>query len=636
MCGILGEWRRGSGTLDARTFEQKLDLMAHRGPDGSGLLAWSPQTGFGAPETSSEPHVLLGHRRLAIIDLSPGGAQPMRSADGLLALTYNGEIYNYLELRQELAERHGRTFRSDSDTEVLLAAWQTWGEATLDRLDGMYAFILVDHGARTLTAARDPFGMKPLHYAVDARGVRLASEIRPLIHGERPLADVSRLFDYLRWGAVDEDGQTLFHGVRQLEPGELMRLDLDSGQLDFRRFWRAPQRRDDTRPAEAWRRDFRDLFMTTVERHLRADVPVVATLSGGLDSSAICGALRLLHPCAPIHVFSYVASGEQSEERWIDLVTAEKRLAVEKIHIHEDQVLEDLPALIRAQEQPFGSGSIYAQYKIFEAIGARGYKVMLDGQGADEVLAGYKSFVAYRIWQLLGEGRLREGAALWSAHARLDPGSRGMVAQRLARLALPGGPALAARRLSGKALQLPFLDQSWLKARGMDPRDAENRQFHQGRSFDEVMRHSLESGVLPSLLRYADRNAMAFSVENRAPFLSRPLVEMIFALPAEALISPDGRTKAVLRDALDGVLPAPIRDRHDKIGFRATEEAWMAAKPEWTRRELAACRDLPFVDGPALTRATERFLGGSQAEGQKLFRLIVFNQWVQAFGVAIA
>lgn len=635
MCGILGEWRRGAGPADLRAFEQKLDLMAHRGPDGSGVLGWSAEGGFGAPETLSEPRVLLGHRRLAIIDLTPGGAQPMLSADRSLALTYNGEIYNYLELRRELAERHGRTFRTNSDTEVLLAAWETWGEATLDRLDGMYAFIVVDHRTRTLTAARDPFGMKPLHWTVDGRGVRLASEIRPLIHGERPLAEVSRLFDYLRWGAVDEDGQTLFHGVRQLQPGELLRLDLGSGALDFRRFWRAPDRRRDQRPADAWRRDFRDLFMTTVERHLRADVPVVATLSGGLDSSAICGALRALRPCAPIHAFSYVASGEQSEERWIDLVTADKQLEVEKIHIHEDQVLEDLPALIRAQEQPFGSGSIYAQYKIFEAIAARGYKVMLDGQGADEVMGGYKSFVAHRIWQLLGEGRLGQGAALWRAHARRDPGSRGMMAQRLARLALPEAPAMAARRLSGKGLQVPFVDKAWLAARGVDPRDAENRQMQPGRSFDQVLRHSLESGVLPSLLRYADRNAMAFSVENRAPFLSRPLVEMIFDLPAEALISPDGRTKAVLRDSLDGVLPAPIRDRHDKIGFRATEEAWMAARPDWTRRQLAECAELPFIDGAALGKSTDRFLAGAQGDGQKLFRLIVFNQWVRAFGVAI-
>ncbi len=635
MCGILAEWWRNPRAADPARTLARLDLMTHRGPDGSGMLAWSPTAGLSEGATALNPSVMLGHRRLAIIDLTEHGAQPMLTPDRGLAVTYNGEIYNYVELREELRQRHGRRFFTDSDTEVLLAAWETWGEAALDRLDGMYAFVMLDVRRRRLFAARDPFGMKPLHYAVDGDCLRLSSEIRPLIQGASPKAEVSRLFDYLRWGAVDEGAQTLFQGVRQLEPGQLMSMDLEGGDVSFRRFWRAPERRQACRTPRQWRQGFRDLFVDTIERHLRSDVPVVATLSGGLDSSAICGALRCLRPSQPIHVFSYVASGAQSEERWIDLVSADKHLDVEKIHIREDQVLDDLPALVRAQEQPFGSGSIYAQYRIFEAIGARGYKVMLDGQGADEILAGYKSFVAYRVWELLGEGRLKEAATLFGAHARRDPGSLAMMTQRLGRLALPAGPALAARRLAGRSLQVPFVDRDWLAARGLDPRDAEARQLQLGRSFDQVLRHSLESGVLPSLLRYADRNAMAFSVENRVPFLSRPLVEMIFDLPPEALISPDGRTKAVLRDALDGILPPAIQDRHDKIGFRATEEAWMMQKADWTRAQLAECADLPFVDRRALDSCAQRFFSGKIGDGQKLFRLIVFNQWIRAFDVAI-
>jgi len=636
VCGVLAEYWRTPRPANVADAWARLDLMTHRGPDGAGLLAWSPAGGFAEPVAGEPAQVLLGHRRLAIIDLSPGGAQPMVSAAGGLALTYNGEIYNYLELREELRARHGCCFSTDSDTEVLLAALRVWGEAALARIDGMYAFVLVDAGRRRMIAARDAFGMKPLYYAATEDGLRIASEIRPLIHGASPRADVSRLFDYLRWGAVDEGDTTLFDGVRQLRPGELMEADLDSGQVEFRRHWRAPVRRGECASPAHWRRNFRDLFVETVERHLRADVPVVATLSGGLDSSAICGALRRLHPEKPIHVFSYVASGGQSEERWIDLVAADKNLEVEKIRIQEDQVLEDLPALVRAQEQPFGSGSIYAQYKIFEAIAGRGCKVMLDGQGADEVMAGYKPFVAYRIWQLLGQKRLGDAAALFRAHARRDPGSMAMMVQRLGRLALPDGPSRAARRLAGRSLRAAFVRQDWMSARGLDPHDAEARQMHLGRSFDQILAHSLESGVLPSLLRYADHNAMAFSVENRTPFLSRPLVEMIFTLPAEALISPDGRTKAVLRDALDGILPAPIRERHDKIGFRATEEIWMAGKADWTRAQLKACAELPFVNGAALARATERFFAGHLADGQQLFRLIVFNKWVRAFGVSIA
>jgi asparagine synthase (glutamine-hydrolysing) len=634
VCGILAEWRRDGAAVDQPCARRRLDAMAHRGPDGVGMVGWSAAGGLRRLPAKGPHSVILGHRRLAIIDLSDGGAQPMVSPDGAVALTFNGEIYNYIELREELRCRHGRCFRSGSDTEVLVAAWQTWGEAALDRLDGMFAFALLDTRARRLTLARDPFGIKPLHYTFDEGALRVASEIQPLILGTTPRADTSRLFDYLRWGAVDEGEATLFEGVRQLGPGELMVADLGANTIERRAYWTpvARPRRHDGSPGAA---DLRAAFFTAVERHARADVPVAATLSGGLDSSSICSALRALNPGEPIRAFSYVASGAHSEERWIDILARDKDLCVDKVSIHEDEVLEDLSLLIRAQEQPFGSGSIYAQYKIFEAIRRRGYKVMLDGQGADEILGGYKSYVAFRVADLIAERRFGEAISLFHAHGRRDPASRNLIAQRLARKALPPAVARFARRIMGAGLDLPFGDTNWFASRGLDPAQAEARQLHEGLGLDEVLTRSLRSVVLPSLLRYADRNAMAFSVENRVPFLSRPLVELAGAMPREALISSDGRTKAVLRDALHDDLPPAIRDRHDKVGFRATEEAWMQARPSWTREELRACRDLPFVDPAKLGRATERLLGGDGAQGQVLFRLVVYRRWLEIFGVAL-
>jgi asparagine synthase (glutamine-hydrolysing) len=633
VCGILAEWRRDGADIDQVYVARRLGLMAHRGPDGDGLLGWSAQGGLRVLPNSAGAKVALGHRRLAIIELSDSGAQPMVDAQGALALTFNGEIYNYVELREELSRRYGCRFRSGSDTEVLLAAWETWGEAALDRLDGMFAFIILDTRRRRITAVRDPFGIKPLHFTCDGEAIRWASEIRPLIAGRTPRADVSRLFDYLRWGAVDEDSLTQFEGVWQLRPGELMTVDLDSGAIGRRVYW-SPSPRMAGREADPG--ELREAFLTSVDRHLRADVPVAATLSGGLDSSSICSIVRRLRPNEPVHVFSYVAGGAHSEERWIDAVAADKRLCVEKIHIHEDDVLEDLPVLIRAQEQPFGSGSIYAQYKIFEAIARRGYKVMLDGQGADEILAGYKSFVAFRIADLLACGRYGEALALYRAHGKRDPGSRRVIAQRIVRRALPPAAARLARSLAGAPLRLPFGERTWFETRGLDHDAAEARQLHAGLDLGEVLDRSLRSVVLPSLLRYADRNAMAFSVENRVPFLSRPLLETARRLPWEALISPDGRTKAALRDALACDLPVAVRERHDKIGFRADEEAWMQARPDWTRRELAACRDLPFVDPAALDRAGERLLAGDGSNGQMLFRLVVYRRWLEIFGVSLA
>lgn len=609
--------------------------MSHRGPDGDGLLGWSRSGGY-SHDDGGNHEVVLGHRRLSIIDLTDGGQQPMRTGDGRFCLTFNGEIYNYIELRAELASQHGRRFSSDSDTEVLLVAWDVWGEGCLARLEGMFAFALLDTRERRLFVVRDPFGIKPLHFTSGPGGLRFASEIKPLIADSDRVANPAQVFSFLRWGAVDADEQTFFSGVHKLGAAEILTVDLESGEISRRSYW-------DVRPNRPTRYDhgealaeFRHLFLETVEHHLRADVPVAATLSGGLDSSAICGAVRRLQPESPLTVFSYIAEGASSEEKWIDIVAREKALDVVKVRVDESAVLRELPTLVRSQEQPFGSGSIYAQYKIFEAIAGHGYKVMLDGQGADECLAGYKALVPNRLHDLIMQGRLDAAARLYVAHARRDPGSRAMIAKRTARLFMPGGLAPLARRVAGQALDLPFGDRSWFDSQNLDLARDEARQFSDARTLDAALTGALGQDVLPALLRYADRNAMAFSVENRVPFLSRPFVEMAFRLPPDLLVSPDGRTKAALRDAGADLLPEAIRTRHDKIGFRATEEQWMRADPEWTREQLAAARTLPFVDGRLLDATVDQFLAGDDRSGQMLFRLIVLRTWSECFDAGFA
>jgi asparagine synthase (glutamine-hydrolysing) len=630
VCGIFAEWRGGAGKGGLSDARARLTLLAHRGPDGDGLIGWGRNSGF-VEQGDAPVDVVLGHRRLSIIDLTDGGRQPMMSPDGRFCLTFNGEIYNYLELRAELVTRHGRKFSSQSDTEVLLAAWDEWGVDCLTRLDGMFAFVLLDVRERRLFAVRDPFGIKPLHYTSDEEGYRFASEIKPLILNRAPTANTEQLFSFLRWGAIDGDEQTFFADVRQVAAAEFLTIDLDTGNVSKRRYWEARAQRSRTYDRDAVLDDFRTTFLQTVDRQLRADVPVVATLSGGLDSSAICGAVRHLHPDAPIKVFSYVAEGQASEERWIDIVGREKRLDVVKIHVDESRVLQELPALIKSQEQPFGSGSIYAQYKIFEAIAGHGYRVMLDGQGADESLAGYKSMLPNRLYDLISGGRLQAAARLYFTHARRDPGSRMMIAKRTARLFTPHAVMPLARRAAGRELALPFARAEWFESRSLSATHDEARQFADARSLDDALLNALGRDVLPALLRYSDRNAMAFSVENRVPYLSTPLVEAAFSLPADLLISPDGRTKAALRDGLGDLLPDAIRTRHDKVGFRATEEQWMRSDARWTRDALAAAESLPFVDPASLRATTDEFLAGDDRHGQALFRLIVLRMWSEEF-----
>lgn len=630
MCGIYAEIVVKGVAITADEVVKRLDTMTHRGPDGWGTFYWSFETGV-LPAPESGATIALAHRRLSIIDLSKGGAQPMTSACGCYAITFNGEIYNHVELREELRAA-GSSFKTGSDTEVLLKAWAKWGPDCVKRFDGMFAFVVLDMPAQKLYAVRDFFGIKPLLYrAAPSGGLRFASETGALLDGA-PQGVSSALFRFLRWGAIDDDEQTFFDGVSQLPPASWMIVDLATGARTIERYWRPSEERLPARPDES-NEAFRATFLSAVDRHLRADVPVVATLSGGLDSSAICSAIRHLRPSEPITAFSYVADGPASEEKWIDIVASEKQLSVKKIRIDESAAIDNLERLVRAQGQPFGSGSIYAQFCIFEAIRASGYKVMLDGQGADEILAGYKAFLATRVRDLVLRGQLAAAAKLLSSHVSRDKSSAVAVALRTARLFLPGFCVSAARRLAGRQLDVSFLSASWLRVRGVDPRADEAAQIADASDLEAVMSSARERTILPALLRYADRNAMAHSVENRVPFLSRPLVEAALSMPIERLISPDARTKAALRDSLSGILPDAIRDRHDKIGFRATEEAWMRARPDWFHAAVDRGCSLPFVEPEGLRRAAAAFMNGDDREGQMLFRLFVLAVWTDAFDV---
>jgi asparagine synthase (glutamine-hydrolysing) len=639
MCGIAGiVW--GQTAAGRQWSAVPLRLLEHRGPDDHGWLTLSGRgvrCGRGDPDEGPAEAVLV-HRRLSILDLSDGGWQPMLSPDGRHALVFNGEIYNYLELRREL-EALGQRFRSRSDTEVLLHAYARWGRAALGRLVGMFAFAILDTWARTLFLARDFFGIKPLYYALPAGGLAFASEIKALLDlpGLKRRVHSQRLYDYLRFGLSDHGGRTLFADICQLPPAHCMEVSLDDpGAARPEPYWKVDLNdRLDISLEEASRR-LRELFLENVRLHLRSDVPVGAALSGGIDSSAIVTAMRHLEPRLDLHAFSYIADDAAvSEERWIDTAGAAARAVVHKVQPAAGELVDDLDALVYQQDEPFGSTSIYAQHRVFRLARETGVTVMLDGQGADEMLGGYRPYLAARLASLLRQGRLGQACAFLRPAGRL-PGSGGWK-----RVLLHGG-ALAAPawlralvvRLLGKGRMPPWLDAAWFARQGVTARPR-----HSARSAGEVLRHELNRSVtetsLPALLRYEDRNSMAHSVESRVPFLTPALVNFVLRLPEHHLIGPDGTSKNVFRLAMRGLVPDAVLDRRDKIGFATPERRWLETLGPWVDRTLRsdAAHGIPALNLPALWDEWDAVRAGRRPFDFRIWRWVNLVRWAERFAV---
>lgn len=626
MCGILGAFHVSTETGFGARFERAMRMLQRRGPDGRGVQTYSAAGG----------EVFFGHARLSIIDLSNAGAQPMHGADERYVIVFNGEIYNYRELRREL-ESLGRRFVSDSDTEVLLAAWEHWGEACLPRLTGMFAFAVLDRQAATLTCVRDAFGIKPFFYAKDGGEFLFASEAPALIALRRGKASLNwqRAYDYLVHGDYDSSCDSFFDRVMQLPPGHLLVVDLAARSTGAPRRWWTPRitERRDLSFADAAER-VRENFLQSIRLHLRSDVPLGAALSGGVDSSAVVCAMRHVAPDHPIHTFSYVAAGSEiNEEKWADLVNHHVGAVAHKVVVTPQELARDLDDMIQAQGEPFGSTSIYAQYRVYQLAKENGITVTLDGQGADELLAGYNGYPGQRLRSLLETGHGLEAARFLKAWSQWPDRSHAM-GLKLALAEMTGGALYQTlRRLSGRRLR-----PAWIRAEVLAQCQVQLRHPKQrpaldgrGRRVMAELAHALTQRGLPSLLRHGDRNSMRFSVESRVPFLTLEQADLLLSLPEHYLISAGGETKSVFRAAMRGIVPDAILDRRDKIGFQTPEQQWLTSMADTVRGWLQQDIRLPFLDQAAILREFEAIIGGRQAFSWQLWRWINFIRWHQHF-----
>jgi asparagine synthase (glutamine-hydrolysing) len=584
------------------------ERIAHRGPDDHGL--WT------------DPGVALAHRRLSIIDLTPEGHQPMLSSCGRYTIVFNGEIYNYLELRREL-EDVGERFSSGSDTEVLLVAFRRWGESALPRLNGMWAFAIWDSHERSLFASRDRFGKKPFYYVVRPREFLFASEIKALLLDPqlvtRPSA--SAVADFCAERVSNHGSGTFFEDVRQLPAGSVLRWR--DGVLSVSRYWSLTitEQGDYVEPDVD---HIHELLRSAVALRLRADTPVGALLSGGLDSSvATSFASEMQAAGNPLHIFSTVHDPPYEEADGIAAVRAKHPdLAAHFEMPTADGFWDDLSETLWHQEQPFGDASMVAHFRLMRLARQAGVPVLLSGQGADEVFAGYPGYLWIYLGSRLRMGQLSEFVSYWRHLARYQE----VPLRNVLLNVLPVPVARMAKRMAGRGTlgwlapeYRPLSDSIFHgnSARGADP-------------LDQALLQSLTVRTLPGFLHYEDRNSMAFGVETRLPFLDYRLVEYLFRIQPGSKLS-GGVTKSLLRDAAKGAIPDSIRLRTRKMGYPAPLLQWLRAKPEKLLDAADAAHLCPLLNPTVWAGAVRHFLKGDDRQLDTVWRGYILSQWHAAF-----
>lgn len=627
MCGIAGGWwSNQSETL--KRMPLALQKIKYRGPDHMGYEIY--------PTGSAV--VALGHTRLSIIDLSDAGYQPMHSQDGRWAIVFNGEIYNYRELRAEL-QILGHKFVTESDTEVLLAAWSQWRASCLLRLVGMFAFTVLDKKSATLTCVRDAFGIKPFFYSADKTHFVFASELPALLEllPIKPVLNWQRSYDYLAHGDYDSTSETFYAGIFHLPPASLMQINTITGQYTSPQIWWQPK----VQERLGWRFDdavqqVREQFLQNIHLHLRSDVPLGAALSGGIDSSSVVCAMRHLNPNLPIHTFSFIAEGSDlNEDRWVDRINAYVGAIPHKVRVTSQEMARDIEDMIRIQGEPFGSTSIYAQYRVYKLARENGITVTLDGQGADEMLAGYIGYPGQRLRSLLEMGQFADAWQFWNNWAKWPGRSRMMATKYLVSEVTDSNFYEFLRNIDGKPTIPDWINVDPLLEKGIclnKPR-VRPATHTQGRRVMDELGLSLSKRGIVGLLRHGDRNSMRFSVESRVPFLTTDFANLLLSMPEDFLISQGGETKNIFRAAMRGIVPDDVLDRKDKIGFATDERDLIIGMADSIRTWLKQDLNLPFLDQNKILQEFENILAGKKDFSSQIWRWINFAKWYAAFGL---
>jgi asparagine synthase (glutamine-hydrolysing) len=616
MCGISIVINLKNGQVERESIESVNQKIAHRGPDDAGFYYGS--------------NFAFGHRRLSILDLSQAGHQPMQRQ--YLCITYNGEIYNYVELREELIQL-GHSFVSSSDTEVILAAYEQWGTDAFTKFNGMWAFAIHDSIENEIIFSRDHFGIKPLYFTSTENYFLVGSEIKQFtaVSEFKPVLNQSVAVNFLARGWLNYSDQTFFEGVSELRPGHYLKYSLTTHQPQVKQWYHLASAAVPISDAYSIAVEkVRSLFVDSVRLRMRSDVRVGSCLSGGIDSSSIVSAVhsQKLGNEDFATVTSCYSDKRFDEQKFSDEVTAKTGLRAVKVFPDLNHLLDEghLDKMIYHQDQPFSSASHYSEFKVFQTAREQNIIVMQDGQGSDEFLCGYGEFFATRLIELLQAFQWGEAFRLCKEKAlhrniTLTQEIKSFVKS----VYLPRFLKII-KTIIGRT-EYPWLSENWRKLAKSHLVEFE------GNSIRDLSLIEIEYSSIPYQLHSEDRNSMLFSIESRLPFLDHRLVEYCIGLPSSYKIK-DGYTKTVLRDAITE-LPDSIRYRKDKMGFAAPDPVWVIQNKARVRQDLESIIETTGIFSPDLLNRFDRFVKGELGYEPIYFRAMTFNRFCKIFNLKI-
>jgi asparagine synthase (glutamine-hydrolysing) len=638
MCGIAGIAKLDGKTVDTAAFMKALTIMRHRGPDDEGSVLLETSSGKyeerGGPDTPKDLHLadlrsptkmktnlVFGNRRLSIIDLSARGHQPISNEDRTVWVVFNGEVYNYRELRDELVKA-GHTFAGDSDTETVVHGYEEWGTtALLSKMVGMWGFALWDQKRKLIVLARDRFGMKPLYYHYDRAQLVFASEIKAIRALIKSEINQNRIAEFL-WSKPYKASETFYERINQVMASHFLELDFSTKKPKVQSYWELSNIDTSYRtmdPEEATK-NFYDLFEKSIRFHMRSDVPVGTCLSGGLDSSSIvCTAQKLLDKSElqekglegvkKLRTFSSAPQEQRiSELSYIEETV--RHSGVEPFYVTPtfEEFFNDFGKVVSIHDEPFLGPSVYMGYRVIKLAKENGIKVLLDGQGGDECLAGYQKYLLDYLFDLVRAHRYFKAVREFISTTDLTrPYFTKYLRRRFG--------------ISKNAFEKVIKKEMPLDA------PAEYRV----NNLAEHLRYDLLAGSIIEILKYEDTNSMVFSIESRVPFLFHPMIEYLFSLPMSVKIR-NGWTKYLLREAMKGTLPEKVRLRRSKLGFPAPDEEWakqlIMEKKDWCTETVKAAGE--YVELEGFQELCVRIMAKKRSEDIQLFwRIMIFSKWLQ-------
>lgn len=626
MCGIAGCVDH-NGKVNTEKFEKMVDVIAYRGPDDRGIFY--------------ENKLALGHRRLAIIDPSSDGHQPFFWEDQVIAV-YNGEIYNYIELR-EILKKEGYHFKTKTDTEVLVAAYSFWGERCVNYFNGMWSFAIYDRKEQKIFCSRDRFGVKPFYYTEQDGMFLFASEIKQFFEmlQQNPKVNREALLKFIIYGDIDYSEETMFRNIYQLRGGYNLIYDLKRNKYEINQYYDIENIQETQNNYKESCKRFKNIFEKAINIRLRSDVPVGYCLSGGLDSSAIvCMADKILTERgdkSEQHTISSCFEDKRyDEQEYIDEVVRQTSVISHKVFPKGDNLFEQLDEIIWHMDEPFGSTSIYAQWNVFRAAKDAHLKVMLDGQGADEQLAGYTPFYKVMFAECLRRGQIKRFMNEWRRYktnrARTE---KYKSSTKLLLSAIFSMFFSDKSKRWGKMIYFYFVQNKQPFSKEQIYSVLKKENVHPITNTRAYIAESMRNGMA-ALLHYEDRDSMAHSIESRVPFLDINLAETLFAMPFDHKLR-EGITKSVLRDGLKGILPEKIRNRYSKLGFVTPEDQWINDNFNKFGMELEESANI--LSGVLDKKKVMKWFNANKGKMKRgnfiVWRIICAGHWMKVFHVEI-